>query len=79
MWLGPNVINSVGVSLILLAFLLLTAKKLNAHGLFYNLLNLVGAGLACYGSVLINAIPFVVLEGIWALVAAYGLLRAISK
>lgn len=71
----PDIINSLGVSLILLAFLLLTIKKVKGDSTVYHLLNLVGAGLACYGSVLIQAIPFVVLEAIWCLVAIYGLLR----
>jgi hypothetical protein len=70
----PDIINSVGVSLILLAFLLLTLKKVNSQSTLYNVLNLAGAALACYGSILIGAVPFVVLEGIWALVAVYGLL-----
>ena len=72
---AADLINSVGVSLILLAFLLLTLKKVTPQSTAYNLLNLAGAGLACYGSILINAIPFVVLEGIWCVVAIYGLLK----
>jgi hypothetical protein len=72
---AADLINSAGVSLILLAFLLLTLKKVTPQSTSYNLLNLVGAGLACYGSVLINAVPFVVLEGIWCAVALYGLLK----
>ena len=70
-----NIINSCGVSLILLAFFLLTTGKLKQQDTAYNLLNLTGAGLACYGSVLIHAVPFIVLEGIWCLVAIYGLLK----
>jgi hypothetical protein len=70
-----DVINSVGVSLILIAFFLLTLKKVDAQNVYYNLLNLIGAGLACYGSYLIKSIPFVVLEAIWSLVALYGLIR----
>ena len=35
--------------------------------------NLVGAGLACWSSYLIGFLPFVVLEGVWALAAAYAL------
>ncbi|HXB39984.1 MAG TPA: hypothetical protein VNZ49_05535 [Bacteroidia bacterium] len=69
-----DIINSFGVSLILLAFLLLTLKKTSPQSVTYNLLNLIGAGLVCYGSILINAVPFVVLEGIWCVVAVYGLL-----
>jgi hypothetical protein len=39
-------------------------------------LNLVGAGLACYSSWLIGFMPFVVLEGVWAIAALAGLARA---
>jgi hypothetical protein len=71
----PDIINSVGVSLVLLAFFMLTLKKINAQNVYYNLLNFVGAGLACYGSYLIKAMPFAVLEGTWCLVAFYGLVK----
>ena len=71
----PDCINSVGVSLILLAFFLLTLKKVNAQNVYYNLLNFIGAGLACYGSYLIKSVPFIVLESIWCLVAFYGLIK----
>lgn len=70
-----DIINTFGVSLILLAFLLLTLKKVASRSLAYNLLNLIGAGLACYGAILINAVPFVVLEAIWCVVAIYGLVK----
>ena len=70
-----NIINSSGVSLILLAFLLLTINKLKPEDKTYNVLNLAGAALAGYGSYLINAIPFVILESVWALVAIYALFK----
>lgn len=70
-----NIINSSGVSLILLAFILLTIGKVKSQDKLYNFFNLIGAGLACYGSILIDAIPFVVLEGVWCIVAVYGLLK----
>ena len=72
----PDIINSFGVSLILLAFLLLTLKKLAPQSMWYNLLNVIGAGLTGYGALLINAMPFVILEAIWCLVAVYGLAKA---
>lgn len=75
---AANIINSFGVSLILLAFFLLTIGKLRQQDPAYNLINLVGAGLACYGSVLIHAVPFIVLEAVWCLVAIYGLLKRAS-
>ena len=41
----------------------------------YQLLNLVGAVLACIASYLIGFWPFVVLESVWTLVAALALVR----
>jgi hypothetical protein len=70
-----DIITTLGVSLILLAFLLLNIKKITPTDKSYHILNMLGAGLACYGAVLINSIPFVVLEAIWAAVAIYGLIR----
>ena len=53
--------------------------KMKPNGRVYLLMNFFGAGLSCYGSWLINAIPFVVLEGTWALVAITGLVRTYRK
>jgi len=50
-------------------------KLLRSESKLYGLLNFIGASLACYASVMIGFIPFVVLEGIWALVALVGMLR----
>ncbi len=77
--ISANLINSVGVSLILLAFLLLTLKKVRPDDKAYNLLNLFGAGLAGIGAYMIDSMPFVVLEVIWVMVALYGLTRSFSK
>lgn len=73
---SANLINSVGVSLILLAFLLLTLKKVRPEDKIYNLLNLFGAGLAGIGAYMINSMPFVVLEVIWVMVALFGLYKS---
>ena len=50
-----------------------TGDKLGPH--LYLALNAVGGGLACLSSVLIAFLPFVVLEGLWCLVALVGLAR----
>jgi len=73
--LFANIVNSTGVFLILTAFFLLILGKVKADNSWYLLMNLMGAGLSCYGSWLIHAIPFVVLEGTWAMVAVVGLVR----
>ena len=67
--------GSIGVALLLLAFLLNLTKRMRADGLPYLGLNLVGAALACYSSYLIRFMPFVVLEGTWAGVALLGMAR----
>jgi hypothetical protein len=67
--------GSVGVTLLLVAFFLNLMKALRADGWLYLVMNLVGATLSCYSSYLIRFMPFVVLEGTWAAVAAMGIAR----
>jgi hypothetical protein len=70
-----TLIGSAGVALLLGAFALNLLRVAPADGRLYLVLNLVGASLACWSSVLIRFYPFVVLEGVWALVAAAALAR----
>ncbi|HEY6062035.1 MAG TPA: hypothetical protein VIV35_00400 [Chitinophagaceae bacterium] len=72
--------GTVGVGLILLAYFCNTFGWLNGKGkgkLFF-LLNIAGAGLACYASWLIDYPPFVILEGTWFLVSVIGLVRTLK-
>ena len=70
-----TLIGSAGVTLLLAAFVLNILRLRRAEGYAYMGLNLVGAALACYSSWLIGFMPFVVLEGTWATVAAVALVR----
>lgn len=72
-----TVIGFLGVGLLLIAFLLNVMKFLHSDGYTYIILNLAGASLACYSSYLISFMPFVLLEGTWAVVAGLALLRRI--
>ena len=72
-----TLIGSLGVALLLLAFLLNVFRLLRVEGYPYIVLNLVGASLACYSSYLIDFMPFVVLEGTWAVVAGVALVRSL--
>ncbi len=74
-----NLIGFIGVFILLVAFLLNLSGRLSQHSLGYILLNLVGAGLACLASVLINYMPFVLLEGAWSLVSLAGLINYFRK
>lgn len=71
-------IGFIGVFLILLAYILNIAGKLVSKDLRFIVLNFIGAGLACYASVLMDYIPFVILEGVWALVSFIALLKYIK-
>lgn len=74
-----NIISTIGVSLILLAFFLNTFKYISATGKLYFILNIIGGAFACYGSVLLGSLPFIILEGTWSVVALVGLIKTVSK
>jgi hypothetical protein len=61
-----DLIGSIGVIILLIAFLLNLYKKVSANSKVYCLLNFIGAALCGYSSYLISFYPFVVLESIWA-------------
>jgi len=71
----PTLLGTVGVALLLGAFALSLPGLLRADRSVYLSLNLVGASLACWSSVLIGFLPFVILEGVWAVVAGVALAR----
>ncbi len=68
-----------GVSMILLAYFLNLKKILDTDHLLYVLLNFVGAFLACLASIIMEYLPFVLLEGTWFLVSATALYRRWQK
>lgn len=74
-----DLISTIGVSLILIAFFLHTFKLISDSGVMYYVLNIIGGAFACYGSVLLNSVPFSILEGVWSLVAIAGLIRGFKK
>ena len=63
----------IGVSLLLLAFFLNLRGFISKESMSYLLLNFAGAAIACFASYLILYWPFIILEGCWALVSAYGI------
>jgi nucleoside recognition membrane protein YjiH len=71
-------IGFVGVFQILLAYVLNIFGKLEKKDLTFILLNLIGASLACVASILMKYMPFIILEGAWALVSLIALLKYIK-
>ena len=74
----PEAIGFVGVTLLLVAFFLNLFRLLKADSVPYLALNLDGASLACASSYLIDFLPFVLLEGTWAVVAGVALVRTVG-
>jgi hypothetical protein len=68
-------IGTIGVTILLAAFLLNLFNLLDKNKPTYTLLNILGAGIACYASVLLKYTPFIVLEGSWAAVSLAGLYK----
>ena len=68
-------IGSIGVLQILLAYILNLFGFLNNKDLSFILLNLIGASMTCLASILMEYIPFIVLEGVWTLVSLISLLK----
>ncbi len=68
-------IGFIGVFLILLAYILNITGKLKSKDVLFILLNLIGASLACLASILLNYLPFIILEGVWALASLVALIK----
>jgi hypothetical protein len=70
-----DIIGTIGVSLILMAYFLNVFSFIRNNGRLFFMMNIVGAGMACYASVLIQYMPFVILEGTWALVSVIAFIK----
>lgn len=76
---AADYIGAIGVGLLVLAYLLSTLKIVSQQNQFYLILNLVGAALACLAAALIDYWPFIILEGVWAIVSFIALLKVLWK
>ena len=74
-----DIIATIGVSILLIAFFLQSLKIIKTESTTYNLLNLIGAAIAGYASWLISFVPFVILESVWCVVALYSLIKLYTK
>lgn len=76
---ATTIIGSVGVFMLLLAFFLNIFNFTNEDKYFYIILNVIGSGTACISSILIDYMPFVILEGAWCFVSIVALIRKIKN
>ncbi|WP_445385456.1 CBU_0592 family membrane protein [Robiginitalea sp. IMCC44478] len=71
--------GATGVFLILSAYILNISGVLKTNQLSFKLLNLIGASLACLASVLLDYIPFIILEATWALASLMAIFLPLKK
>ena len=74
-----DLLGSLGVTLLLIAFLLNLRALLPSNSKFYIFLNIIGAALCGYSSYLIKFYPFVILEGVWVLAAVSSLIKRVPR
>jgi hypothetical protein len=74
-----DLLGFTGVAILLAAYLLHQLNKLSKDGLTYILMNIIGAGLACLASYLINYVPFIILEATWTVVSIASLVRLLAE
>lgn len=74
-----DLLGSFGLLLVMGAFIASLAGRLGPRGRPYLLMNGVGAGILTWYSAALGVWVFVVLEGVWSLVAFGSLVRAIMS
>jgi len=72
-------IGSIGVAILLLAFVLNLTNKISKAGTAYLLMNFIGSGLAAIASFLIHYIPFIILEIAWMIASLFGIWKLYRK
>jgi hypothetical protein len=70
-----NIIASVGVGILLIAFFLNSFGYISNKNKWYAILNAIGGIISCYASWLADFYPFVVLNIIWSFTAILSLIK----
>jgi hypothetical protein len=70
-----QLISIVGAVVILSAYGAQQMKKLHAESVAYQLMNFIGGTCLCIAAVAAQQYGFIILEGTWAVLSAWGLWR----
>ncbi len=73
-----EIIGIVGMTLILVFFFLNNAGKISQKSFYYDLGNLLGAGLLSFYAFYINSIPFLILNLTWSFIALRDIIQGIK-
>ena len=71
-----NVLGWAGMALLIGAYGLVTASRIHATGLVFQLMNLFGGGFLMVNSAYYGAWPSAVLNLVWVVIGTVGLARA---
>ncbi len=74
---GPDLIGYAGVFMVLVAYTLLQARRMDGNGVLYPLINLIGAILILISLHYKPNMPAIVMEAAWAVVSVVGIFFAI--
>lgn len=74
-----DIVGTIGVGIILIAYFMNIFSFIKKDGVQFYVMNIIGASLACYASILINYLPFIILEATWAMVSVLGLIKVLKK
>ncbi len=72
-------LGTLGMIFLLTAFSLNLFKVLSEDSRIYIILNVFGAGISAYYAFTLNAMPFIILEGVWCMFAVYKLTKVAMK
>ncbi len=71
--------GTAGLLLLLTAFILSLAGRMDADSVLYLLMNIVGCMLLTWYAVALESIPFMILEGTWGLSSFIRLILVVQK
>ena len=74
-----TLIGIVGASVILVGFLLNQTGKVTAQSWSYDAVNVLGSLLLLIYAYLLGSVPFLILNVVWLLVSAKGVLKSNKK
>lgn len=74
-----TLVGVTGAGLLLIAFIATEFKKLKPSSFLYDTLNFSGAAFLVWYAVLLESVPFIILEGIWAVIVLLDVVKKLAE
>ena len=71
----PLIFGAIGGAIILIAYLLELFRHIDPYNKTFLAANIIGSALLTYYAYLLNSMPFMILNGVWALGSIYELIK----